>query len=415
MDVSSETPLLPPLSELLAWTTDHLIDGSAYLEATADRWETIFTSMWQDVHTIDWEGQAADAARTRLTSDRTQVSGGSDKLRAGAKIARAGAPDVLSAQNRLRYAIEDAAGAGFVVYDDCTVEDTQVGGGADRQAQAAQFATEIYSRAKNLVGVDSHVSQRLNETVGDIGNYFNFDESDGTGAGDAADEHNNGVQLVDHRVPLAPGNQAGNDATDADGGAGAEPPPAPGLPPPGLRPPVEGELMQGPASKARPRRFGGQSLYDENGGEWRYDPGDRPGDRWHNPHWDYNPHLPNDRGWRNIQIGDLPPRKVVPDPLPRLAGGDGGAGGGGAVPPPGGNAAPIIGPAPALPPVLDHPPVAVPPPVATEPPAGPPIPLHFPSVSPPTPEQMKQAGEVGSAGLGAGAIWVLILTLLSPT
>jgi RHS repeat-associated protein len=43
-----------------------------------------------------------------------------------------------------------------------------------------------------------------------------------------------------------------------------------GLPPPGVRPPVDGEVTRGPASRPSEAARGGQSLYDENGGEWRY-------------------------------------------------------------------------------------------------------------------------------------------------
>lgn len=94
---------------------------------------------------------------------------------------------------------------------------------------------------------------------------------------------------------------------------GGQPPPTPdpagpqpgrGLPPSGVTPPVEGNLTEGPASRPSEQPRGGQSLWDEHGGEWRY----FPGDRWHNPHWDYNPHDSPNSGWQNIPIGDLPPR-----------------------------------------------------------------------------------------------------------
>lgn len=182
---------LPSLSELLAWSTTHLIEGAAQLEATADRWDHAFVSMWKDVHTVGWNGTAANGAKARLTSDKNQAAGGAEKLRAGAQVARSGASDVLSAQNRLRYALEDAAEAEFNVYDDGTVEDTHTE--VDRSDQAQDFADRIYQRAKELVGVDSHVGQRLKDTVGDIENDINFHEPDG-----------NGVQLVGSHVPLAP-------------------------------------------------------------------------------------------------------------------------------------------------------------------------------------------------------------------
>lgn len=93
-----------------------------------------------------------------------------------------------------------------------------------------------------------------------------------------------------------------------------EPPaPAPvrGLPPEGVHPPVPGNVTPGPASRPSEQRRGGQSLWDEKGGEWRY----FPGDKWHNPHWDYNAHdLPRGSEWRNVPIDNLPPR--IGDPAP---------------------------------------------------------------------------------------------------
>lgn len=77
-----------------------------------------------------------------------------------------------------------------------------------------------------------------------------------------------------------------------------------GLPPEGISPPVPG-TTPGPASRPSERDKGGQSLWDPDGGEWRYS----PEDRWHNPHWDHNPHDRPQSPWQNIPIGDLPPRK----------------------------------------------------------------------------------------------------------
>lgn len=99
------------------------------------------------------------------------------------------------------------------------------------------------------------------------------------------------VQAVDHHSfkeeePPAPG------------------PPAEGIPPEGVRPPVEGPLTEGPASKPSRAAKGGRSLYDQDGGEWRY----YPGDEWrHNPHWDYKPRPGSGSPWENIPIDGLPP------------------------------------------------------------------------------------------------------------
>lgn len=84
-----------------------------------------------------------------------------------------------------------------------------------------------------------------------------------------------------------------------------------GLPPEGIKPPVPGggECEVGEPSRDRERRAGGKSLWDPNGGEWRW----HPGNRHHNPHWDYNPHDRPQAPWENIPHGDLPPIKPIPD------------------------------------------------------------------------------------------------------
>lgn len=73
-----------------------------------------------------------------------------------------------------------------------------------------------------------------------------------------------------------------------------------GLPPPGVKPPVEGQCEVAPAS-----RQNGSSLWDPEGGEWRY----YPEDPWHNPHWDYNSWDDWNSPWRNLPIDKLPPVK----------------------------------------------------------------------------------------------------------
>jgi RHS repeat-associated protein len=80
-----------------------------------------------------------------------------------------------------------------------------------------------------------------------------------------------------------------------------------GLPPDGVSPPVENpeHCKPGPASRPSEGKKGGKSIWDPKGGEWRY----FPEDKWHNPHWDYNPHNRPKSPWQNIPINGLPPRK----------------------------------------------------------------------------------------------------------
>jgi hypothetical protein len=86
--------------------------------------------------------------------------------------------------------------------------------------------------------------------------------------------------------------------------AAPKPPPVPptrGLPPVGIKPPVPGQCKPGPASRPSEQAKGGQSLWDEKGGEWRW----FPENKYHNPHWDYNPHTSPSSPWQNIPHGGL--------------------------------------------------------------------------------------------------------------
>jgi RHS repeat-associated protein len=74
-----------------------------------------------------------------------------------------------------------------------------------------------------------------------------------------------------------------------------------GLPPPGVKPPDHaGQCSVGPSTRGN-----GSSLWDPNGGEWRF----APEDNWHNPHWDHNPWDSWSSPWRNVPINGLPPVK----------------------------------------------------------------------------------------------------------
>jgi len=211
---------------------------------------------------------------------------------------------------------------------------------AARQLQAQALAADIRAQAQNLAAVDGQVAIRISAAVGGLST----------------------VRMVD------------NNTQKQDGGEPDPPPPTPparGLPPEGLRQPVDGPLTPGPASRPSEQGKGGQSLWDERGGEWRY----FPGDKWHNPHWDYNPH--SNSPWDNIPINGLPPHI-------------------------GGDAPPIIS---GLPPWLQNPPPA---------PAPAPDPGLMPHIDMPAPSP----GDLQTAGgetavVGGGALLLLILGALA--
>lgn len=72
-----------------------------------------------------------------------------------------------------------------------------------------------------------------------------------------------------------------------------------GLPPDGITPPgYDSDWTTGDASRPSEVEKGGKSTYDPSGGEWRYS----PEDKYHNPHWDYNPHSAPNSPWENVPL-----------------------------------------------------------------------------------------------------------------
>lgn len=164
---------VPALSELLSWNTDHLTEGAQYWESTADRWDSAFAEVDQQIRASGWQGEAFDAATERAAADKVKVGTVADQLRAGASAARQGASDISAAQNRLRYLVEDAQDAGFDVYDDYTVESRQTvqtqAEQAALQAEAESYANEIYGGATQLVAADQQVGAGVAAAVGHVG------------------------------------------------------------------------------------------------------------------------------------------------------------------------------------------------------------------------------------------------------
>ena len=158
---------LPPLSELLSWSTTHLTAG-------ADYWDSVIV------------GNAAD------------------DLHDGAKSARHAASDVTAAQDRLRESVTKARDAGFDVGDDCTVTSRETGGlpaqQAQRQAQAESLAEDIRWRATALVDTEQHAGTRVTHAIGHLDN-LTFDEHDRPGTPATGNPERNGVQLVDFFGP----------------------------------------------------------------------------------------------------------------------------------------------------------------------------------------------------------------------
>jgi hypothetical protein len=154
---------------------------------------------------MDWQGQSHDALVERTTADKVKVTPTCDQLREASRTARRGAGDISAVQRSVLYKVDDAHQAGFVVGEDLSVTDTQTSRNAAelaaRQAQAQALATDIRSRAGQLVATDTEVGANLTGTAGDVGS-LTFDEKPITVDGQLyhvrADTQRGTIQLVGH-------------------------------------------------------------------------------------------------------------------------------------------------------------------------------------------------------------------------
>lgn len=235
------------LSQILAWSTEHLIEAAGYWTQTADRWEDGFLTMRNQAQSIAWRGAGGDALRERTQADLSVVSAKADLLRQAAGIARNGASDISAAQRRVLFGVEDAQNAGFTVGEDLSVTDTRSTSPAERparQAEAEAFAADIRLRAEQLDGADTKVAAQLAAaTAGLGGSGFAPASSPNSNHGAAAADrttpgsNRNGVRLVDFKQ---------------DGGPQPQPQPQPGAPQPPQQPSFLDQYKQALTSPGQP-------------------------------------------------------------------------------------------------------------------------------------------------------------------
>ncbi|MBV9321826.1 MAG: hypothetical protein JO106_18285, partial [Mycobacterium sp.] len=172
----SAVAAFPGLSQLLAWPTEHLTEAADFWEATGGRCFAVANQVWRDALSVDWQGEAAEALRGATHADMVTTSAVADQLQEAAKVARSGASDLYAARSRVRYAVEDARAAGFVVGEDLSVTDCSGGGSparrAIRQAHAQSFAGDIGQRAARLVGLDQQVAGKVTAATAAIRHAF---------------------------------------------------------------------------------------------------------------------------------------------------------------------------------------------------------------------------------------------------
>jgi hypothetical protein len=153
---------VPSLSEVQGWDVAHLEHAARNWTATAEHWESSFTSIHRASVSPGgtvWEGVAAEAAQERAFADLVKVRGLADVLHESAAIARRGAETLDSAKRSVLDAVEEADSAGYVVGEDLSV--TPPRGGVAAQAQAQLYAADIQDRAAQLVAHDKAIAAKI--------------------------------------------------------------------------------------------------------------------------------------------------------------------------------------------------------------------------------------------------------------
>ncbi|MEE6139955.1 hypothetical protein SKC41_26960 [Mycobacterium sp. 050128] len=153
---------VPSLSEIQAWDVAHLEGAATDWSATAEHWESSFSSIHRASVSPGgtvWEGVAAEAAQERAFADLVKVRGLADVLHESAAIARRGADTLDSAKRSVLDAVEEASSAGYLVGEDLSVTPPRASVAA--QAQAQLYAADIQQRAAQLVAHDAEIAAKI--------------------------------------------------------------------------------------------------------------------------------------------------------------------------------------------------------------------------------------------------------------
>jgi hypothetical protein len=161
-----------PLSQVLAYNTEHLIDASAHWEGLADQREEVFGTVHNEARALPWEGQGADAVHQRTGADYNIALQSADNLRRAATIARNGASTLTQMHSRVLYTVEDIQADGFAPTEDLGVVDTRPSTNpavvAQRQAQAQTYSGQLKAQVADLYTHDTQVGADMtNATAGE--------------------------------------------------------------------------------------------------------------------------------------------------------------------------------------------------------------------------------------------------------
>jgi hypothetical protein len=187
---------MPSLAEVEAWDVTHLENASRDWTATAEHWESAFTSIHRASVSPGgtlWEGAAAEAAQERAFADLVKVRGLADVLHQSAAIARRGAETLYSVKRSVLDAVEEIGSAGYLVGQDLSVTPTRAGVAAETQAQL--YATDIQGRVAQLVACDKEIAGKVTAATASLNEVSFLEAPDPAPPPRSKNDH---IQAVDH-------------------------------------------------------------------------------------------------------------------------------------------------------------------------------------------------------------------------
>src|ERR1700682_1764579 len=167
--------LVPTLSQVQTWDTDHLIEAASQWTSTATLGGDAFPHVAAQMPCpggSPWEGEAAEAARNQASTDRLTVMDMGDQLQNASVIARVGAREIDAAKQRVLGAVTAARDAGFTVSEEFSVTGRESGTStamAARQAQAQTLAADIRMRLAELIAADQQVAAKITTAAANVG------------------------------------------------------------------------------------------------------------------------------------------------------------------------------------------------------------------------------------------------------
>jgi hypothetical protein len=174
-----------PLSQVLAYNTEHLIDAAAHWQALADQREEVFATVHNEARIMPWEGLTADALHARTGADYNTAMQSAENLRSAAMIAKDGASTLDQMRSRVMYTIEDGQADGFSPTEALVFVDTRPSANpavaAQRQQQAQVYTGQLQSQVSDLVAHDTKVGADMSNATAGEGKIMFTDYTTGDG------------------------------------------------------------------------------------------------------------------------------------------------------------------------------------------------------------------------------------------